>query len=128
MVATQVMAHNTSNLWRRGVSDEDVVSLPCRIAYQMLEVATGVNARRMSSADVAMKIIAVTLASSNCLMSTVVAALMDMLHSFEHIAPLVANICCLDDRTGLDENNSAAKDSCNDKLAVELLREVGRLK
>jgi len=128
MVATHAMARNRSNLWRRGVSDEDVVSLPCRIAYQMLEVATGVNARKMASADVAMKIIAVTLDSTDCLMSTVVAALMDMLHSFEHIAPLVANICCLGDNTGSDENKSCGNDDGSGKLSLELLREVGRLK
>jgi len=115
MVATQSMAQNKSNLWRRGVPDEDVLTLPCRIAYQMLESATGVIARKLSSADTAMKIIAISLDSHDSLLNTVVAALMDLLHSFEHIAPLVVEICCL-----------VCESPCN-KLAVELLREVGRL-
>lgn len=112
--ATQTMSTHRSKLWKRGVPDESVVGLPCRIAYQMLESATGVVARKAASADAALAIIAATVDSTECLLGTVIAALMDLLHSFEHIAPLIAELCCL------------SKDRSN-RLSVELLREIGRL-
>lgn len=37
LVAARSMANNRNVLWKRGVPDESVVGLPCRIAYQMLE-------------------------------------------------------------------------------------------
>ena len=43
------------------------------------------------------------------------AALVDLLHSYEHAAPLVAELCCL------------VPERPTNRLAVELLREVGRL-
>lgn len=63
LAATSAMAKNQSILWKRGVPDESLVGLPCRISYQMLENATGVVARKLASADVAMKVIAITIDS-----------------------------------------------------------------
>lgn len=110
--AAMSMSEHKSRLWRRGVVDEAVVGLPCRIAYQMLESSTGVIARKASSGDAALQMIAATVDSAPCLLSTVVAALVDLLHTYEHIAPLVAELCCI------------VKDNV---LANELLREIGRL-
>jgi len=115
LAAAQSMGKNKSRLWRRGVADEDVVSLPCRIAYQMLESATGVLARKASSADAALGIIAATVDYNQSLLSTVVAALVDLLHSYEHMSPLVAELC------------SMVSEEPTNVLAVELLREIGRL-
>ena len=110
--ASMSMSEHKSRLWRRGVVDEAVVGLPCRIAYQMLESSTGVIARKASSGDAALQMIAATVDSAPCLLNTVVAALVDLLHTYDHIAPLVAELCCI----------------VNDKvLATELLREIGRL-
>ncbi len=115
LVATKAMATNKSILWKRGVPDESVVGLPCRILYLMLENATGVVARKLASGDTAMKMIAITIDSVDSMMNTVVAALVDLLHSFEHIAKLVSEMCCL------------VSAETEDKLAVELMREIGRL-
>ena len=115
LVATQSMARNRHKLWKRGVADESVVSLPCRIAYQMLEGATGVLARKASSADAAMEMIAATVDAYDFLLGTVLAALMDMLHSFEHMAVICADLCCM------------VSEIPTNRLAVELIREVGRL-
>lgn len=115
MVGTQAMANNRAKLWRRSVPDEAVVILPCRIAFQMLESATGVVARKTASADLALSMIAATVDSNEGLMSTIVAALMDLMHSYEHMAPLCAELCCM------------VSDTPANRLAVELLREIGRL-
>ena len=110
--ASLAMSEHKSRLWRRGVVDEAVVGLPCRIAYQMLESSTGVIARKASSGDAALQMIAATVDSAPCLLNTVVAALVDLLHTYDHIAPLVAELCCI-------VNGQV--------LATELLREIGRL-
>jgi len=115
LVAAQAMGKHRSTLWQRGVPDEAVVGLPCRIAYQMLESATGVVARKAASADAALGMIAATVNSANSLLGTVVAGLMDLLHSYEHIAPIVAELCTM------------VSEEPTNRLAVELLREVGRL-
>ena len=115
LVAAQAMGKHRSTLWKRGVPDEAVVGLPCRIAYQMLESATGVVARKAASADAALGMIAATVDSANSLLGTVVAALMDLLHSYEHIAPIVAELCTM------------VSEEPTNRLAVELLREIGRL-
>ena len=76
-IAAITMSTQKSKLWKRSVPDEAVVGLPCRIAYQMLESATGVLARKASSGDQALKMIAATVDSAPCLLNTVVAALVD---------------------------------------------------
>ena len=115
LCAAVSMSNHRSRMWKRGVPDEDVVGIPCRIAYQMLESATGVLARKASSADAALGMIAATVDSADCLLSTVVAALVDLLHSYEHIASMVAELCCL------------VSQKPTNRLAIELIREVGRL-
>ncbi len=115
LAATKAMAENMSTLWKRGVPDESVVGLPCRISYLMLENATGVIARKLASGDAALKMIAMTIDSVDAMVNTIVAALVDLLHSFDHVAKLVSELCCI-----------ISKDSEN-KLTVELLREIGRL-
>ena len=111
------MSQHSSKLWKRSVPDEAVVGLPCRIAYQMLESATGVVARKASSGDKALGILAATVNSAPVLLNTIVSALVDLLHTYEHMAPLVAQLC-----TMIDERNGSTN-----VLATELLREIGRI-
>lgn len=113
--ATNAMVENKSVLWKRGVPDENVVGLPCRIAYLMLENATGVVARKLASGDLALQIIAAIIDSVDSLINTIVAALVDLLHSFDHIAKLVSELCCL------------VSPESENKISIELLREIGRL-
>jgi condensin complex subunit 1 len=115
LAAAQAMAKHRTVFWQRGVPDESVVVLPCRIAYQMLERATGVLARKAACAEQALGMIACTVDSADCLLSTVTAALMDLLHSYEHMAGLTAELCVM------------VSESPTNRLAVELLREIGRL-
>lgn len=113
VIAAQTMAECRKLLWQRGVPDEATVGLPCRIAYPMLEAATGVVARKNACGDQALQMIAITSDSNaESLLNTVTAALMDLMHSFEHMASLTAELCTL------------TKDS---RLTIELIREVGRL-
>jgi condensin complex subunit 1 len=112
LAAARSMSQNRFKLWKRGVADEAVVALPCRIAYQMLESASGVLARKAASADLAMATIAATVDSCDSLMSTVLTALMDMMHSYEHMASLCAELCTM---------------VSTNRLGMELIREVGRL-
>ncbi|CAJ1944395.1 unnamed protein product [Cylindrotheca closterium] len=112
LIAAQKMSENRNRLWRRGVPDESVVVLPCRIAYQMLESATGVIARKAASGDEAIAMIAATVDSCESLLGTIIAALMDMMHSYEHMAALCSELC-----TSVATN----------KLPIELIREMGRL-
>ncbi|KAL7445188.1 hypothetical protein ACHAXH_009750 [Discostella pseudostelligera] len=114
-VASITMATHKSKLWKRSVPDEAVVGLPCRIAYQMLESATGVLARRAASGDQALKTIAATVDSAPCLLNTVVSALVDLLHTYDHMAPMVAELCTM------------VHEQPTNVLAMELLREIGRL-
>lgn len=114
-IAAITMSTQKSKLWKRSVPDEAVVGLPCRIAYQMLESATGVLARKASSGDQALKMIAATVDSAPCLLNTVVAALVDLLHTYDHMAPLVAELCTI------------VNEHPTNVLATELLREIGRL-
>lgn len=116
LVGATAMCQHRSQLWKRGVADEAVAILPCRIAYQMLESATGVVARRGACGDQALQMICATVDSSESLQSTVVAALVDLLHDYEHMAPLVAELCGM------------VKEDPTNRLAMELIREVGRLK
>lgn len=112
LVAAKSMGGNRFKLWKRGVADESVVILPCRISYQMLESASGILARKASSGDAALGMIAATIDSNDNLMGTILAALMDLLHSFEHMASLCAELCTM---------------VSTNRLAMELIREVGRL-
>ena len=114
-LAAQTMADCRNTLWKRGVPDEAVVMLPCRIAYPLLERATGVIARKASCGDIALQILAVTVDSTDLVLSTVTAALMDLMHSYEHMAPLTAELCGM------------VSESPVNRLAVELIREMGRL-
>merc|ERR1740117_2134213 len=106
------MGQNRSTLWKRGVADDTVVILPCRIAYQMLESATGIIARKAASGDAALAMIAATVDSCPNSIGTILAALMDLMHSYEHLASLCAELCSL---------------VSTNQLPVELIREVGRL-
>ena len=63
LTAAKSMGKNRSTLWKRGVPNESIVVLPCRIAYQMLESATGVLARKAASGDAALTMIAATVDS-----------------------------------------------------------------
>jgi len=116
LLVSQIMGKHKFRLWKVGVPDEDVINIPPRIAHQMLEGATGVIMRKAFCADEALGILAAILDSySSCCISTIVAALMDFLHSYEHAAPLVADLCCL------------VSETPKNKLAVEILREMGRI-
>ena len=115
LAASQAMCKHRSHLWQQGVADEAVAMLPCRIAYQMLESATGVVARKAASGDAALEMLAATIDSSEHLLNTIVAALVDSLHAHEHMASLVAELCGM-----VNENPT-------NRLALELIREIGRL-
>ena len=112
LAAARSMGKHRFSLWKRGVANESVVVLPCRIAYQMLESASGVLARKAASGDTALAIIAATVDSCESLMGTILATLMDLMHSFEHLASLCAELCTL---------------VKTNRLGIELIREVGRL-
>jgi condensin complex subunit 1 len=112
LIAANSMGKNRFRLWKRGVADESIVILPCRIAYQMLESASGVIARKAASGDAALGMIAATVDSSDSMLGTILAALMDLMHSYEHLATLCAELCTL---------------VSTNRLAIELIREVGRL-
>ena len=113
LLATETMVKYKAILWQRGVADEAVVLLPCRSAYYLLERSTGVQARKALCGDQAMEIIGKTVEPEDAPLTPIVASLMDLLHSHEHMAALVAEI--------------AAKMSQSERLAVELLREYGHL-
>ena len=107
--ATVASARYTTVLWQRGVADPATALLPCRIAYLLLETARG--AKRAACAQFALQMLQESLqAHASVALSHVVPALMDLLHTHEHMAPLVAQL-------GLQ----------NHTLTVQLLQEVGRL-
>ena len=111
LLAAKHMADYRNILWQRGVPDEAVVNLPCRIAYVLLEKAKGVVARRAACADQAIQIIALSVNTYESLHTAVSAALMDLMHNQEHMAAIAAEICS----------------QTSDQLPIELLRETGRL-
>jgi condensin complex subunit 1 len=113
--SAETMATYRNTLWRRGVPDEAVVLLPCRIAYPMLELMTGVLARRVCCGDQVLKMVSVTVNSNEFVLNSVTTAVMDLMHSFEHMAGIAAELC-----TMIQENPL-------NRLAVELLREFGRV-
>ena len=115
LLAAQVMSDCRPTLWQCGVPDESVILLPCRMAYPLLERATGVQARKAACGDAALQILAITLTSSDTVLSTITAALMDLMHSYEHMAPMVAELCTM------------IPDQPVNRLGVELLVEMGRL-
>ena len=110
--ATSLSAYKNF-FWQRGVADEAVVLIPCRYAYYLLERCTGVQSRKVLCGDIAMQMIAKTIEPDDAPVTPIVASLMDLMHSHEHMAALVAEIC--------------GKLCDSDKLALELLREYGRL-
>ena len=115
LVAAKSMGQNRNKLWKRGVPDDTIVVLPCRISYQMLESATGVLARKAASGDTALAMIAATVDSCESLLGTILAALMDMMHSYEHMASICAELCCM------------VSETPTNRLAIELVKEFGRL-
>jgi len=130
-VAAETMAKEKSVLWTRAVADEALVTLPCRIAYQMLENSVNATARKTSCGDDALQIIACTIrhGASPSVLTTLVAAIMDLMHSAEHIAPMIAELCVLaeiqiDASEYLGTKSSSA---IRYPLSVELLRELSRL-
>ena len=108
--AAMLMLQCKSTLWNRGVPDEAVVVLPSRMAYTWLEMATGVLARKAACADHALSILRATTDAQGSSLNQISAALMDMMHNYEHMAQLTAELC-----------------TQHEKLAAELLREMGRL-
>jgi condensin complex subunit 1 len=126
VIAAQTATKCRSTLWKLGVPDESVIVLPCRIAYPMLEAATGVIARKATCADQAIRMIAITTQATDSLLSTVTAALMDLMSSFEHMASITVDICNFISSNTSDDNHTPSN-TTNNRLAVELLREIGRL-
>jgi condensin complex subunit 1 len=113
--SAETMSVYRTTLWYRGVPDEAVVLLPCRIAYPMLELLTGVLARRACCGDQVLRMISVTLNANEFVLNSVASAMMDLMYSFEHMAAITAEICTMVNEHPLN------------RLAVELLREFGRL-
>jgi condensin complex subunit 1 len=118
--ATVAMDESRNNIWQRGVVDEQVVLLPCKMAYLLLERSTGVVARRTFSAVRAMDILTWTVQAHHAgsLLTHVVASVWDLLHSHEHMAALTAEIL---------GRSSSANTTGAHLLAQEMLREYGRL-
>jgi condensin complex subunit 1 len=114
-IVTQSMTKCSPILWSRAVPDESVIGLPSRIAYLILETAITSQSRKSSFTSHALNIIAISLDSDDRLFGTGIAVLFDFLHSYEHAASLVADLCCL------------VKETPVNKLALELLREIGRI-
>ena len=112
----QTMNSCKTILWARGVQDENTITLPSRIACQILETSTSSITRKVDCVDEALGILAATIASADySSMNTIVSSLLDLLHSYEHVALLVAELCsfkCIDKRVN--------------RLAVQLLQEIGR--
>ena len=114
LLVARTMGEQNSSLWKQGVADEDIVALPCRVAYQMIENSKNVALRKAASGDAALEILAITLDNSaSIVMNTIVGALVDLLHSFDHVAAMVAELCC------------QTRES--DQLVRELLRGFGRM-
>ena len=112
-VATTMSSCRTT-LWIRGVvGDESLVLLPCRAAYRLLEKSKGVLARKAACGDEALQIVSVTLQQSGSTSSyhtTITATIVDLMHSYEHMAGMASELA-----------------STNDRLAIELLRELARV-
>ena len=111
--AATAMSNHTNVLWQRGVADEAVVLIPCRTAYYLLERCVGAQSRKAPWAGYSMGMIAWTIDSEVVSYTPIIASLLDLMHSHEHMSPIVAEIC-----------GEHCKSS---KLAIELLREYGRL-
>lgn len=116
--AAQSMIQHKFQLWNHGVVQEDLLSLPCQISYLILENSTNSTNRKASCGDDALAILASTVQIPS-MISTIVAALMDLLHTHEHLAPLVAELCTLEDSANQQHNHS--------RLTMELFREIGRM-
>jgi len=116
LVAAQSMILHKFQLWNHGVVQEDLVALPCQISYLILENSTNSITRRASFGDEALAILASTVQLPS-MISPIIASLMDLLHTHEHIAPLVAELCTLE---------YAANHNLS-RLAMELFREIGRM-
>ena len=133
LIAVQSMSNHRSILWKRSVPEESIVSLPCRIAYPMLELATGVMGNKLANGTIALEMLAWTVRSCpELLLGTVVAALVDLLHSFEHMAPLVAQLCSKVHSIPLPTQQhhvvpSSSTSSSTNPLALELMKEIGNL-
>lgn len=108
--AARVMSEKAGVLWKRGVGDEAVVSLPSRIAYLMLESCTTVIQRK-AGGEAALQMLTYAV-DSNTNLNTVVAALVDLMSTYDHVASLAAELC------GRVKENT---------LGNELLREISRL-
>ena len=108
--AARVMNEKQGVLWKRGVGDEAVVSLPSRIAYLILESCT-TQVQRKAGGEAALQML-IYAVDSNQQLNTIVAALVDLMSTYDHIAGLAAELC-----GNVKENT----------LGNELLREVSRL-
>jgi condensin complex subunit 1 len=109
--AALAMAKNAGVLWKRGVADEAVVSLPSRIAYLMLESCTNVTQRK-AGGEAALQMLGCAVDSNDGQLNTIVAALVDLMSTYDHVAGLAAELC------------GKAKETT---LGNELLREIARL-
>lgn len=109
LLLTEALTKFASNVWPRGVpTDAAVILLPSRLSYWLLVKATGVVAGQQFCAKAALKLLEHTLKFENTLTSVSV-ALLDLLHSHAHMAPLVADLCIH-----------------SETLSLELVKQVGR--
>ena len=104
----EVMYDNV--LRKQGVRVNAVISLPSRIAYLILETCT-TQASRKAGDDKALSML-VYAVDSNIQLNTIVAALVDLMSTYDHIAGLAAELC-------------GRVKECT--LGNELLREIRRL-
>jgi condensin complex subunit 1 len=115
LFVSQTMSKCRYTLWPRGVPEESVICLPLRVSFLILESGSTSQFRKSSLMKNTLNTIATSLSSDDRLFNTALVVLVDLLHSYEHAAALIAELCCL------------IQDRPVNKLAIELLREVGRI-
>jgi condensin complex subunit 1 len=139
--ACQAMIRFRNVLWQRGVMDEALVLLPAKVSYRMLEKCRIVTARKMYCGDQALQILATILdacgadsldrsgssSAESSIFTTISATLMDLMHGFEHMAPMCCELCTSTLAQIRPQHGPNDTYVSNDVLAIELLREVVRV-
>jgi len=108
-MCSKTMCVHANRLWKFAVAEEDVISLPTRISYQILETP---SISKVMKSNV-LHTISSALTFSESFTTTIIAALVDLMHSFEHVSPLVAELCGFP--------------SVPETVTVELLRDISRM-
>ena len=112
LTVSQTMTKRAGMLWERAVADEALLFLPCKLSYLWIERTATLTARK-ALGDAFLSILVVTVEGfPETTLPSMSATLMDLLHSHEHAATLVAELADL---------------LTNPALIVDLLQETARL-